>query len=102
MVHFNRLKRYNDDRDDFYERSATIPDPREDDGQQTVDSEASTDKWYSIKRVTAHKKVKGKDYFQVVWEDDTRQWLPSEDVTEFAKNQYYVNRRQKRRRKRRG
>jgi len=54
MVH--RLKRYNDDRDYFYERSATIPDPREDDGQQTVDSEASTDKWYSIKRVTAHKK----------------------------------------------
>ena len=90
MVHFNRLKRYNDDRDDFYERSATIPDPREDGGQQTVDSQVSTDEWYSIKKVTAHKKVKGKDYFQVVWEDDTRQWLPSEGVTEFAKNQYYV------------
>jgi len=50
----------------------------------------------------SQKKVKGKDYFQVVWEDDTHQWLPSEDVTEFAKNQYYVNRWQKRRRKRRG
>ena len=102
MVHFNRLKRYNDDRDDFYERCATIPDAKVDDGQQTVDTQVSTDEWYSIKKVTAHKKVKGKDYFQVVWEDDTRQWLPSEDVTEFAKNQYYVNRRQKRRRKRRG
>ena len=58
MVHFNRLKRYNDDRDDFYERSATIPDAKVDDGQQKVDSEVSTDEWYSIQRVTTQKKGK--------------------------------------------
>jgi len=51
-------------------------------------SQQSTSYWYKINRVTGRKKVKGKEFF-------------SEDVTEFAKNQFFVGQKQKKRRTRR-
>ena len=94
LVHFNRLKRYNTERDELLE-----PQSREEEIQG--DPPEPDDDWYTIKKVIARKLIKGKEHFRVVWEDGSRQWVPAEDVTDFAKSEYFVNRQQKRRRRRR-
>ena len=96
-VHYNRLKQYDDTRADLQAKNAQTQSPEMD----VTQSQQSTSDWYTIKRVTGRKKVKDKEFFQVQWEDNTKEWLPTEDVTEYAKNQFFVNQKQKKRRKRR-
>jgi len=66
---------------------------------------STDDTWYPIERLVGHKRVNRKDYFLVKWLDATgsRSWEPKDNITQYAIDQYFVEKKQKakRRKKRR-
>jgi len=97
LVHVNRLKAYRDERELLHD---TIP-------KQTVPSDVPNDTtqnldegWYQIKRIIKRRVVKGREWFQVEWDDSSRSWVASKDVTDFAKSTYFIALDQKRKSRR--
>jgi len=58
------------------------------------------DDWFEIKKVTSKKKVNSKVTFLVHWMDGSKSREPEENISDFAKSQYYVNLKQKQKRRR--
>ena len=60
-------------------------------------STTADDTWYLIEKILNHKKVSREDYFLVKWLDSqgSRSWEPYENVTQYAIDQYYIEKRQK-------
>jgi hypothetical protein len=102
LIHANRIKTFVENRDGFYTRTKSdtslSPVPPSGDSQQNS-SQIQNDGWFEIKRVLKRKKSGGKEMFQVHWADGSKSWEPSENVSEYAKSQYFVA--QKRKQKRR-
>ena len=106
FVHSNRLKPFNEDRDLLYSKYQVTPQPQtavtdvssDDSSLQTADQEA--DDWLPIQKIVGRKKVNSKVTYKVLWMDGTTSWLPARDVTEFAKNSYIIEKRQKSRKRR--
>jgi len=98
-VHANRLKVYRDDRDTFYLRHNIKPKQVEDPLPKAAEEDIVTpeDEWYPIERVLSHKKVGNKEFYRVRWLDDqaSETWEPKENVTQFAIDQYFVEKRRK-------
>jgi len=98
-IHSNRLKTFNENRDTFFTRHMI---PRQyPSTESNNDSTNLDDGWYSIDKVTSRRRDKGKVSYLVHWSDGSRSREPEENISEFAKTQYFVALRQKRRRRRR-
>ena len=48
------------------------------------------DGWFEINKVTSRKKIRGKDTFLVHWSDGSTSREPAENITEYAKAQYFI------------
>ena len=101
MVHSNRLKAFNEDKEAFYNRNSPEPANVPSSTQSQTDGQQLDDDWYEILKVTSRKKVGGKDTFLVHWTDGTTSREPAENITNYAKAQYYVAQGQRKRRRRR-
>ena len=56
--------------------------------------------WHTIERILRHRRRKGGDEFLVKWEETgTTSWVKRRDVTDAALQEYYKNRKQRKRRK---
>ena len=102
-VHANRLKLYRDDRDAFFLRHNIKPKEATKSVSTPVSDTPTTvdDTWYPIAKIMNHKKVNRKDYFLVKWLDlqGSRSWEPYEYVTQYAIDQYYIEKRNKARKR---
>jgi len=102
-VHANRLKLYRDDRDAFFLRHNIKPTEATKSVSTPVSDTTTTvdDTWYPIEKIMNHKKVSRKDYFLVKWLDlqGSRSWEPYENVTQYAIDQYYIEKRHKARKR---
>jgi len=60
------------------------------------------DTWYPIERLLNHKKISNKDYYLVKWQDSSGSQLskPAENITQYAIEQYIIERREKAKRQR--
>ena len=104
-IHINRLKKFNDDRDAFFNKHDIIPQsildrptsPTNDDNTYT-----DTD-WCPIKEILKRKVQNRKEMFLVRWDDqkESQSWVSADDVTDYAIQQYYKAKENKKRRKRR-
>ena len=118
LTHANRLKMFydptsrpvqspfqiakanvNDERDDD-ETQPDIPntadnrqtqdDPRDNENNANKDKEGT---WHTIDRICAFKRQNGKVYYRVKWADIPQtEWVLSENVSDFAKQEFHVNR----------
>ena len=97
FIHSNRLRPFHEPRDrPPAPTPSNTPIPPPDPNQPaTLD-----DGWYEILRVTNRKKIAGKLHFLVHWTDGSKSYEPEENVSDYAKAQYYA-RCQFRRRSRR-
>jgi len=100
MVHWNTIKAYNENKEAFYTRNQISPTPDHMQSSTQLDT-SQIDEWHEIKKVTSRKKICGKDTFIVHWADGSRSREPSENITDYAKAQYYLIQNQRRRRRRR-
>jgi len=108
-VHANRLKLFDDDRDTLYNRHNITPKrvtqvtPPVSDTAPTNTADTSDDVWYAVDRLLDHRKSGGKILYLVKWQDQSRSWEPSENITDFAINEYNIRKQQiqDRRKKRR-
>jgi len=102
-VHANRLKLYQDDRDCFYLRhninpqnvtQSAAPDAQPVTSPTVSDTTVDT---HAVDRLLRHKHIGNKDYYLVKWLDPkaSQTWEPSENITQFAIDQFYVQRRAK-------
>jgi len=93
------LKSYNDDRDTFYNRH-NIARPVSQNNTQTQDRTADSSDWHEIKKVTSRKFVNGTETFLVWWKDGTKTREPASNITDYAKELYFISLRNKNRRRR--
>ena len=106
-IHANRLKLFQDDRDSFFLHHNIKPkEVNQSDSSPSSDTTTVTDDtWYPFERLLNHKKIGNKDYYLVKWQDSSgsQSWEPAENITQYAIEQYIIERREKakRRRKRR-
>ena len=99
MIHGNRLKAYNDDRDLFYNRH-NIVKPIHKQNSDLCQPNADSGEWFEIKKVTSRKFLNGKETFLVWWQDGSKSRVDATDVSEYAKEMYFINLKKKNRRKR--
>ena len=79
----------NDNDDDV---TATLPLSHSDD---------NASQWYTIERILKHRRKRGKDEYYVKWQDyDEKSWVSRENLTEAALQEYYRNRKPRRRKRR--
>ena len=105
-THSNRLKPFYDSRDKFHARNppSTAPNTSTDQPPITRDNNTTTDTtdlgdgWFEIDRITSRRIIAGKPHFRILWKDGTTSYEPDENVSDYAKTQYYT-RCQARRRK---
>ena len=90
LVHSNRLKTYNDDRDTFYNRH-NIARPVSQNNTQTQDTTADSSDWHEIEKVTSRKFVNGTETFLVWWKDGTKTREPASNITDYAKEMYFIS-----------
>jgi len=73
---------------------------------EPADNTIPDDTWFPIERLLCHKKRGKKVFYRVKWLDFTSSpsWVPQENVTQYAIDEYFIQRRSKsrQRRKRRG
>jgi len=95
FIHSNRLRPFHEPRD-----HPPAPTPSNTSTPPPATSQPATldDGWYKILKVSNSKK--GKTHFLVHWTDGSKSYEPEENVTDYAKAQYYA-RCQSRRRPRR-
>jgi len=95
MIHYNRLKPYNENKELFYTRNKTAPQ-----SQTQSQTDSSQSDWLEIKRISSRKKIKGEDTWLVYWMDGTNTREPTENITDYAKTMYYLAQNERRRRRR--
>ena len=102
-VHANRLKLYQDDRDPLYLRHNITPKKTPDPvpPHPATTTGKSDDTWYTIQKLLSHKKIAQKDHYLVKWQDGSKSWEPADNITPYAIDQYYVQKRDKAKRRRR-
>jgi len=104
-VHANRLKPYKDDRNTFLLRHNISPQ-HIDNPVPALPTAGDTmipdNTRYPIERVLKHRKVGKKEYFLVKWLDSkgSQTWEPGLNVTQFAIDQYFVQKRNEAKRRR--
>jgi len=109
------LKPYQDDRDTFYLRHNIKPRqnghpvpavPADNMIKETDTDTLPDDTWFPIEIILSYKKVAEKVFYRVKWLDSTgsRSWVPAENVTQYATDEHFVQKRSKskQRRKRPG
>ena len=100
MVHSNRLKACNENKEAFFAKNSIVldqqPSAQSDEVMPSLD-----DGWFEVNKVTSRKKIRGKDTFLVHWSDGSTSREPAEIITAYAKAQYFIaQERRKKRRKR--
>jgi len=97
-VHSNRLRPFHDSCDLFYTRntpsttsatSATPSQPTDDNTSNTNTTDLG-DRWYEIDKITSCRMIGGKAHFLVHWKNGDRSYEPEENVSDYAKAQYYA------------
>jgi len=108
-IHANRLKLYDDVRDRFFIRHNIKPQQKDHSVSAEpahADNLAPDDAWFPIEKLLSHKKRGNKVFYRVKWFDPASapSWEEEHNVTPFAIEEYFIQRRNKsrRRRKRRG
>jgi len=104
-IHANRLKKFIDDRDAFFNKHNIVPKSTLDSPSSPVRDDNEDADWCPIKQILNRKIQNGKEMFLVRWDDrqGSKSWVPAEDVTDYAIQQYYkgkVERKKKRGRRR--
>jgi len=96
FIHVNRLKKYNEDRDAFFNKHQIVPQSVGEIPLSQTQTDSSVD-WFPIKRILNRKIRDKKEMFFVLWDDDkqSKSWVPTADVTDFAIQQYYQAKQQK-------
>jgi len=102
-IHANRLKRFNDDRDAFFHKHNISPKLALDSPSSPIKDDDTDTDWCPIKQILNRKIQNGKEMFLVRWDDDhdSKSWVPAEDVTDYAIQQYYKGKEKKKRLRRR-
>jgi len=102
-IHANRLKRFNDDRDAFFHKHNISPKLALDSPSSPIKDDDTDTDWCPIKQILNRKIQKKKEMFLVRWDDDhdSKSWVPAEDVTDYAIQQYYKGKEKKKRLRRR-
>jgi len=100
-IHANRLKKFNDDRDAFYNKHNIRPRAKSDSPSSPIQGDDADDTdadWCPIKKILSRRIQNKKEMFLVQWDDqqESRSWVPAEDVTDYAIQQYYKERDVKR------
>ena len=104
LIHINRLKQFNEERDRFFMRNAPTRDSASDISQspnQSVSDSDLGDGWFEIIKLTGKKKIGGKKTYMVHWKGGSKSREPEENVSEFAKIQYEVALKQRQKNRRR-
>ena len=103
FVHSNRLRPFNESRDNFHTRNppATTADAPTGDATTSTDGTQPplADGWFDIDKVTNRKSIAGKTHFLVHWTDGTRSYEPEENITDTAKAAYFARCQARRRKK---
>jgi len=100
MIHSNRLKACNENKEAFFAKNNIVPD-QQPSAQSDKDMPSLDDGWFEVNKVTSRKKIRGKDTFLVHWSDGSTSREPAEIITAYAKAQYFIaQERRKKRRKR--
>jgi len=102
-VHANRLKRFNDERDVFFHKHNISPKSTSGNPTPSINDDDTDTDWCPIKEILNRKMQNGKERFLVRWDDpqSSTSWVPAEDVTDFAIQQYYKAKEVKKRKRRR-
>jgi len=102
-AHANRLKRFNDDRDAFFHKHNISPKSTSGNPTPSINDDDTDTDWCPIKEILSRKMQNGKEMFLVRWDDDhdSKSWVPAEDVTDFAIQQYYKEKEVRKRKRRR-
>ena len=90
-IHANRLKKFNEDRDAFFNKHSIVPrSTLYSPSSHITDDNTDTD-WCPIKEILSRKMQNKKEMFLVQWDDQqgSKSWVPTEDVTDYAIQQYY-------------
>ena len=107
QIHANRLKLCNEDRDIFYAKNKIVSEGVSDDqpSQRDADAQNTDDEldegWYEIKKLSSRKVTNGKETYLVHWADGTTSREPADNITDYAKSQYFVAQDERRRKRRR-
>jgi len=59
------------------------------------------DEWFDIDKMTSRRMINGKETFLVHWKDNKKTHEPADNISEYAKTQYFVNLRKNRNKRRR-
>ena len=97
----------NEDRDIFYAKNKIVSEGVSDDqpSQRDADAQNTDDEldegWYEIKKLSSRKVTNGKETYLVHWADGTTSREPADNITDYAKSQYFVAQDERRRKRRR-
>jgi len=102
-IHANRLKKFNDDRDAFFTKHNIVPKSILDNPPSPIKDDDTDTDWCPIKQILNRKTQNGTEMFLVRWDDrqGSTSWVPAEDVTDFAIQQYYKEKEVRKRKRRR-
>jgi len=97
------LKKFNDDRDAFFTKHNIVPKSILDSPPSPIKDGNTDADWCPIKEVLNRKIQKEKEMFLVRWDDrqGSKSWVPAEDVTDYAIQQYYKRKEVKKKKRRR-
>ena len=108
FVHSNRLRPFHDSRDLYHTRNppsagtdANTTQAPSNSNNANTPTTGLGDGWYEIDRVTNRCMIAGKPHFRVHWKDETKTYEPDENVSDYAKAEYYARCQAKRKPKRR-
>jgi len=79
MIHYNRLKPYNENKELFFTKNKIAPQSQTQPQTQSQTDSSQSD-WLEIKRILNRKKIKGKNTRLVYGMDGT-----TENITDYAK-----------------
>ena len=96
FIHVDRIKSCDLARDRFYTRTKMPTEYTPNEIQNAFGAE-----WQQIDRLLAEKRRNGRRQFKVRWADGTTTWADEEDVSQFAIDQYYLNKHETRRKSKR-
>jgi len=102
-IHVNRLKKFNDDRDAFFNKHNIVPRLTLDSPSSPITDDNTDADWCPIKEILSRKMQNKKEMFLVRWDDrqGSKSWVPAEDVTDCAIQQYYKTKDAKKKKRRR-
>ena len=108
-IHSNRLRPFNDSRDLYYTRNppstttntSTSQSPSSTNNNNDASTSDLGDGWYEISKITNRRMISGKPHFLVHWKQGDRSYEPEENISDYAKAQYYAQCQARRKPKRR-